>query len=591
MQPGVYFHRAVSSPASGLRGLRAVFPAAGVALALFLAPTPPLPVAVAAAGPAAPARVAPSSTAPAGAVLVSGADVRTAAAAVLAAGGRVTAGLPLIGAVAAVLPEGSRLPAGLLVTPDRAVGFASVAASPTVAVSTVRTTIGLPPTGDDGHGVTVAVVDTGVADQPDLSGHIAAHLDVTGTGPGDGFGHGTLIAGLIAQSGAASAGAYVGVAPGARILDVKVGWPDGHTGLIAVLQGLQLVADQGHRYGVEVVNLSLTSGSPVPYQVDPLNQALRALWRLGFTVVVPAGNDGPAPGSIDAPGNDPTLLTVGALDEAGTGVRADDSIPSWSSRGPTSQGVAKPDLAAPGVSVIGLRSPGSVVDTAHPQARVGDAYVRGSGTSMATAVVSGAAADLLARYPRLQPDDVKALLTGAAYGEPGLADPTAAGSGGLDLAAALAAGASARQGHSDPGHSGQGGSDQAPGSPGVWRALAAAFDAGDVAAAQRAWAALGPAARSWAARSWAALDPVAQAWVARSWATVDPSGQAWTNTGVSAQEWAARSWAARSWAGDDWAARSWAARSWAARSWAGADWAARSWAADGWAARSWAALW
>lgn len=517
-------------------------------------------------------------------VVVSGSDVAAATSAVNRAGGRVTETLPLINGVIAELPDGVQLPPTFVVTPDRAVTFASEDLSPPATASTVRATLGLPPSGNEGAGVTVAVVDTGVADVPDLAGRIVGHVDVTGTGGGDGYGHGTFMAGLIAGSGAGSDGAYRGVAPAASILDVKVARPDGGTDLSAVLKGLQAVVDAEHRYGVEVVNLSLSSGSPVNYQVDPLNQALRALWRKGITVIVPSGNNGPDPGSVEAPGNDPTLLTAGGLDEHGTAARDDDSVGSYSGRGPTRQGVLKPDLTAPGTSVISLRSPGSIADTSYPQARIGEQYFRGSGSSMSTAVVSGVVAGVLAKNPRLRPDDVKTLLRGTTYQAAALSDPTAAGTGGLDAAAALA-NATKRDIRAIAKD------DVAPGDAKDWKALAAAFDKGDAGKAQKAWDALTPEARSWAARSWASLDESTKEWVARSWAA-----RSWASADVSAEEWAARSWAARSWAGEDWAARSWAARSWAsdgwaARSWAGDDWQARSWATEEWAARSWSADW
>lgn len=529
-------------------------------------------------------------------VVVTGTSAEAAARAVEGAGGRVGSSLPLIDGVVARLPEGSRLPGGLRVTPDYPVTFASQEPSPGVVVSNLRATIGLPPTGGEGDGATVALVDTGIAEVADLAGRVAAHIDVTGGGGGDGYGHGTFMAGLIAGSGASSGGAYQGVAPGARLVDVKVAAADGSTDLGSVLDGLQAIADRHRALGVDVVSLSLASGSPVPYQVDPLNQALRELWRAGLTVVVAAGNDGPAPGSVASPGNDPTLLTAGGLDEQATPVRDDDVVAPWSAHGPTTQGVAKPDLLAPATSVVGLRSPGSVVDAEHPQARIGEHHLRGSGTSMAAAVVSGAAADVLARNGKLRPDDVKQLLTATAYTAPGLADPLAAGRGGLDLGTALAV-AGSRHGRG-PGA----GNSAAPGSPAKWKALADAFDAEDPVAAAQAWRALEPSARSWAARSWASLDGTTREWLARSWAARSWAGRdgadaeewvarSWAARSWAGDGWAARSWAARSWAGEDWAARSWAARSWAARSWAGEDWAARSWASERWTARSWVAEW
>jgi serine protease AprX len=517
-------------------------------------------------------------------VVVTGAGADGAARVVTAAGGRVLAPLPVVGGVAARLPQGATLGSAWFVAPQRELRVASAPTTATsTTLSTVRETLGLPKNGNEGRGVTVAVVDTGVADVPDLAGKIAERVDMTGTGSGDGFGHGTFMAGLIAGSGAASGGAYRGVAPGAKLVDIKVADAEGRTDLITVLEGLQWANE--HAREIDVLNLSLSSYSPLPYQIDPLTQGLEALWRRGVTVVVPSGNDGPGAGTVTSPGNDPTLLTVGGVDEAGTAGRADDIVGTWSGRGPTWQGDAKPDLTAPGGHVMSLRSPGSVIDSTNPQARVGSDYFRGSGTSMAAAVTSGVVAATLEVAPKLRPDAVKNLFAATTYAAPGLTREAGAGAGGLDAARVLAAApgwrASASQAQYDR-DSVAVGRDAKP-----WAALEQAVLGGDAAAAEAAWNKLTPESRDWAARSWAQLDPAARSWAARSWAA-----RSWANAGDQwvARSWAARSWAARSWAGSDWAARSWAARSWAARSWADAEWAARSWASDSWSARSWAWL-
>lgn len=513
-------------------------------------------------------------------VIVTGANADQAATAVHRAGGQVIARLPIAKSVAAIMPPGAELNADLVVTPDRTVSFTSFNESLAAPAVTMRQTLGVRTDQSSGRGVTVALVDTGVADVPDLAGR-TRHIDVTGQGVGDGYGHGTFLAGLIAGSGHQSGGLYRGIAPGASILDVKVAGNDGMTSLSMVLRGLQAVADLPEDRRPQVLNLSLSSGSPLPYQVDPLNQALRALWFGGVAVVVAAGNDGPAVGTVTTPGNDPTLLTAGGLDELGTAIRSDDAVADWSSRGRTTQNVDKPDIVAPGAHLVGLRSPGSIIDQEHPDSRVGEAYFRGSGTSMSAAVVSGAIADILETAPQLQPDQVKQLLESTAYRAGALKKPDGAGSGGVDLGTALEVAASGRVNklkvRSIP---------TAPGSVAGWQALSDALARGDRSAAQDAWDKLGPSARSWAARSWAALDVAARSWAARSWAA-----RSWADTGTDEQEWAARSWAARSWAGEDWAARSWAGDNWLARSWAGDEWAARSWASDAWGARSWAALW
>ncbi|MDQ1712038.1 MAG: serine protease AprX [Frankiaceae bacterium] len=491
------------------------------------------------------------------------------------AGGQVVARVPLADGVVARV-RGS-LPGSVLVAEDRAFHVTGLSAD-TAGASTVRSTIGLAPTGREGSGVTVALVDTGVADVRDLRGVVTDHVDVTGTGNGDAYGHGTFMAGLIAGNGASSNGRYTGVAPGARLLDVKVADGAGTTSLSKVLRGLEVVG----RRDVDVLNLSLSSGSPLPYQVDPLTRALDKLWDRGVVVVVPSGNDGPDDRTVTSPGSDPTLLTVGAVDDNGTAARSDDTVPSWSSRGPAPQDVAKPDLAAPGTHVVSLRAPGSTVDRTNPDSRVESAYFRGSGTSMATAVTSGAAAALLAERRGLSPDKVKNVLVGSTYDAPGLAVADAAGSGGLDLAAAYDA--KARKVRS--AKAGRPGGDQEA----AFADLAGAWFDNDFNAAARAWAQLGPQARAWAARAWAAMvwqranswstaEWLARAWAARAWA-----GAAW-----SGDEWLARAWAARAWADTDWAARAWAARAWAARAWADGSWTARAWSDDAWAARAWAA--
>jgi serine protease AprX len=517
-------------------------------------------------------------------VVVTGTSAEAAARAVTAAGGQVLVSLPVTNGVAARLPEGADLGTPWVVAPQREAKVSgSSDGADTTATSTVRQTLGLPRAGNEGKGINIAVVDTGVADVPDLAGHIKAHVDLTGTGVGDGYGHGTFMAGLIAASGAASGGAYRGVAPGANIIDVKVADGDGHTDLVTMLRGLQWISD--HADQVDVVSLSLSSGSPLPYQLDPLNEALRGLWRRGVTVVVPTGNDGPGAGSVTAPGNDPLLLTVGGLDEGGTAAHSDDVVGTWSGRGPTWQGDAKPDLVAPGGHVVSLRSPGSEVDTSNPQARIGTQYFRGSGTSMATAVTSGVVAATLSQYPKLRPDTVKDLFVGTTYDAAGLSLAGGGGAGGLDAGAVLTKAGRWNKSQVEKQNSADAnavGKDMAQ-----WAAFEKAMLSGDGDAATARWNKLSRASQDWAARAWAGLDPAARAWANTDWAA-----RAWAGAGP---EWAARAWAARAWADADWSARAWAdtdwaARAWAARAWADTDWAARAWAADGWSARSWAWL-
>jgi serine protease AprX len=523
-----------------------------------------------------------------------------------AAGASIVARLSVANAVVVEVPSTWQPPAGVATAPDSPMNVAGN--SDSGATSNPRN--GPSSAGNDGDftgdGVTVAIVDTGVADVPDLRGSVQ-HLNVSGAAKGDGYGHGTFLAGLIASSGVSSNGLYRGVAPQANILDVQVAAPDGSTSLLRVLAGLQAVAERArHDDSLRVVNISLSADDPGSPGIDPLSRALEGLWDRGLVVVVAAGNDGPDAGTVSVPGTDPAVITVGALDTAGTPSRADDVVAPFSARGIAGDPNAKPDLVAPGVSTVGLRAPGSVIDTDHPDARVGAANFRGSGTSMATAMASGDVAGLLSELPDLDPNDVKDALTSSAYAVPG--GVTAAGAGGLDQVAAKAAASQLRHDHAQwadrdvaaaysrfaaAWQNGSRGTAmtawlQLPVSlrarvAEAWASSVATDGLADEnqAATAHRWAAdrdlgAGWLSRSWASRSWATLDWASRSWASRSWAS-----RSWAS-----RSWASRSWASRSWAADDWASRSWASRSWASRSWASRSWASRSWAADDWGSAS-----
>jgi serine protease AprX len=269
--------------------------------------------------------------------------------------------------------------------------------------------------GDQGQGLSVAVVDTGIADSDDFSrpGRIVARL--RRGGPGDGYGHGTHVAGLIGGNGAASNGQYTGVAPSTNLVNVKVGDDSGAATLADVITGLQFVLENQNRYNIRVVNLSLVSSIAQSYTTDPLDAAVELLTFRGILVVAAAGNTGTAADAVSfAPANDPFVLTVGAVDDLGTPSTADDSVPEWSSRGTTQDGLTKPEVYAPGRHLVSVLSPGSVLATDMPDSVVGDSYLMLSGTSMSAAVASGAAALVIHAHPEWTPAQVKnALVTGA----------------------------------------------------------------------------------------------------------------------------------------------------------------------------------
>jgi serine protease AprX len=305
--------------------------------------------------------------------------------------------------------------------------------------------------GTTGSGVTVAVLDSGVAADLDLvapANRLLASVNFadvrTVSDPG---GHGTHIAGIIAGNGSRSGGEFVGIAPQANIVDVRVLGNTGSGRISSVIRGIEWVLAHRAVYNIRVINLSFGARANLSYRADPMAAAVEIAWRRGLVVVAASGNGGPAGGTVVTPGIDPYAITVGATDDQGTLSRRDDLL-AWFSAWGSADSNAKPDLVAPGRRLVSLRVPGSSLDTLFPDrvvvARNGSTYFRLTGTSMATGVVSGAAALLLARRPDLTPDQVKALLVGTTqlYGQDSgqiLPDPTAGGSGLLDAYAAMTA--------------------------------------------------------------------------------------------------------------------------------------------------------
>ncbi len=281
--------------------------------------------------------------------LTEGASLTQLADTVGTLGGRVLATLELSDSLLVELPKGVGAPAGSAEIPDTPMKVNGVRAYNDHTEPTFRQTVRAPGDASVGAGVTIALLDTGVAEVPGLA-HVVNQA-IPGVDEGtDGLGHGTFLAGIIGGREAN----YLGVAPGATLVDVKVANEQGETSLARVLAGLELVRQQK----VDVLNVSLSTGSPLPPAFDPLTVALDRLWESGVTVVVAAGNEGPKWGSVTSPGNDPRLLTVGALDEDGTSQRGDDSVAAFSSRG-SAFSKAKPDLVAPGVSLVSTAAPGS----------------------------------------------------------------------------------------------------------------------------------------------------------------------------------------------------------------------------------------
>ncbi len=300
-----------------------------------------------------------------------------------------------------------------------------------------------------GQGIGIAIVDSGINDQVDfytVMGQqrlVAAAAFNTGnnTTTYDGYGHGSHVAGVAGGNGRGSNGAYIGVAPMANIINVKVGddLNQGQGTARTVVQGLQWILENKDRYNIKVVNLSLNSATYESYHTSPLNAAVEILWFNKIVVVVSAGNNGS--GTLYPPANDPFVITVGAVDERGTANIGDDQIASFSAYGRTPEGFNKPDLVAPGRNIISLMgNSGMGMPLAYPAHIVnlgGVPYFRLSGTSAAAPMVAGAAALLLQDEPNLTPDQVKYRLMATANKGWGGYQAAKAGAGYLDVYAAV----------------------------------------------------------------------------------------------------------------------------------------------------------
>jgi serine protease AprX len=231
----------------------------------------------------------------------------------------------------------------------------------------------------------------------------------------DGYGHGTHVSGIISSKFIEDqTSTRLGVAPDADTLSVRVLDNNGTGSYETVIKGIQYVVEKKSTYNIRVLNLSLSAYATVPYFVDPLNRAVERAWQSGIVVVAAAGNTGPFAQSITVPGNDPYVITTGALQTNRTAsFWKDDVVAGWSATGPTFDGFLKPDVVVTGSQIVsfmfndpsGRNTPTLVRQ--HPDYSATTTLFRMNGTSMSTAIVSGIAALMLDKNSSLTPDEVK----------------------------------------------------------------------------------------------------------------------------------------------------------------------------------------
>jgi serine protease AprX len=377
---------------------------------------------------------------------------------------------------------------------------------------------------------TIAVVDSGVQARDDFGSRLLASVNLStlpNNSPGDGRGHGTFVAGIAAGS---SAG-YAGASPSANLVSIDV-LDDSGMGMTSdIINACQWILDHKSQYNIKVANFSLHSSITAPFFIDPLDRAVEKLWFNGITVVTAAGNygvPGGASGVLYSPGDDPFVVTVGAADIGSKSNVKDDSIAPWSAWGYTVDGFAKPELSAPGRYMIGPVPQTSTLVGERPTAVTAPGYIQLSGTSFATPVVSGIAAEILARHPSFTPDQVKGALMlttrpvdGAVGNSAGVGQVTANKATGVGSPPNPNAGID-RFVENDP----------TTGGP--------AFDAAS-------WDSAALANASWNSASWNSASWNSASWNSASWNSVSWNSASWNSVSWNSASWNSVSWNDVSW--------------------------------------------
>jgi hypothetical protein len=327
--------------------------------------------------------------------------------------------------------------------------------------------------------IDVAVIDSGVAPVLGLNGTNVVHgPDLsfeaqTAFAHIDTFGHGTMMASLIAGRDSTSAPQmgnpyqFNGIAPQSRVVSLKVADSQGAVDATQMIAAIDWVVTHAKDpastanptgFNIRVISLSYGVQSIDDSTKNLLSYAVDRAWKKGIVVVAAAGNSGGSASNsgLLSPAYNRNIIAVGAFDTNGTpaftqtavatGSRSDDFVPEYTS-GASRTNTRLPDFVAPGQHVVGLHTVGGAMDdeiyrscwnmddpTEFRTSVFGpnDRFVRGSGTSQAAALTSGAVALMLSHRPDLTPDQVKRMLENSAQpfgGGRGLA-----GDGAVNLA-------------------------------------------------------------------------------------------------------------------------------------------------------------
>jgi serine protease AprX len=458
--------------------------------------------------------------------------------------------------------------------------------------------------GFTGAGVDVAVIDTGVDPVeglatpgkiiygPDLSLESQAsnlhNLDTNG--------HGTFMAGIIAGRGtaanpdsyASNTTDFLGVAPDARIVSLKVGAADGSVDVSQVIAAIDWVVQHRNDNGlnIRVLNLSFGTDSTQLYAVDPLAFAVEQAWKAGIFVVAATGNEGYVfkTGTLTDPAYDPKIFAVGATDSMASMTMSDDTVAPFSSTGSNARSV---DIVAPGSHIVSLRVPGSSIDQAYGSTGVvSDTLFRGSGTSEAAAFTSGEAALAIQQRPSITPNQLKKLFLGNARPLPGLSS-LKQGQGEVDMSSMLVATTPSvpKQWSTISWSTGTGSLELSRGSQhlvdggvslvGEVDIFGHVFDAAAMASAEAA-------TTSWSGGVWNGSTWSGSTWSGSTWSGSTWSGNTWSGNTWSGNTWSGSTWSGNTWSGSTWSGSTWSGNSWSSEAWKGATWKGATWKGATW---------
>jgi serine protease AprX len=354
----------------------------------------------------------------------------------------------------------------------------------------------------------IAIIDSGIQKRSDFGNRLVASVNLCSLctdSAQDAEGHGTMVAGI-----AAGAGIYAGGAPNAPLVSIRTANANGESRTSDVVAAADWILAHAAQYNIRVANFSLAGASDTSIRIDPLDKAVEALWLKGIVVVAAAGNhgkDGPVNMSY-APGNDPFVITVGALDQNGTSDPTDDTVPPWSAYGKTMDGFGKPDLSAPGRYMLAPAPMDGTIAKTVPDRVLAPGYMWMSGTSFSTPVVSAAAAQILARHPGFTPDQVKGALMLAANYLPNVSG-SAAGVGEIDAGVAST--------FDDPPNP----------NVGLYQFVTSNALTGQRTFDAASWSSYLASGASWAQASWAEASWAEASWNSASWAEASWAEASW----------------------------------------------------------------